>query len=92
MDQDQTRDGHLAAAIRKATWRLIPFLCLAYTVNFLDRVNVGFAALHMNEDLAFRRASTASAPASSSSAISPSRSRAISLCIASARASGSRVS
>jgi MFS transporter, ACS family, tartrate transporter len=53
MDQDQTRDGHLAAAIRKATWRLIPFLCLAYTVNFLDRVNVGFAALHMNEDLGF---------------------------------------
>jgi ACS family tartrate transporter-like MFS transporter len=43
----------LASAIRKATVRLIPFLCLAYTVNFLDRVNVGFAALHMNEDLGF---------------------------------------
>ena len=36
--------------------------------------------------------STASAPASSSSAISPSRSRAISRCSASARASGSRAS
>jgi ACS family tartrate transporter-like MFS transporter len=44
---------HLDAAIRKATYRLIPFLCLAYTVNFLDRVNVGFAALHMNKDLGF---------------------------------------
>jgi len=43
----------LSSAIRKATVRLIPFLCLAYTVNFLDRVNVGFAALHMNEDLSF---------------------------------------
>lgn len=53
MDDECTRDGHLAAAIRKATWRLIPFLCLAYTINFLDRVNVGFAALHMNEDLGF---------------------------------------
>jgi ACS family tartrate transporter-like MFS transporter len=53
MDQDQTREGHLAAAIAKATTRLIPFLCLAYTVNFLDRVNVGFAALHMNKDLGF---------------------------------------
>ena len=42
-----------ASAIRKATIRLIPFLCLAYTVNFLDRVNVGFAALDMNEDLGF---------------------------------------
>jgi MFS transporter, ACS family, tartrate transporter len=41
------------SAIAKATRRLIPFLCLAYTVNFLDRVNVGFAALHMNEDLGF---------------------------------------
>jgi ACS family tartrate transporter-like MFS transporter len=53
MDQDLTRDGHLASAIAKATRRLIPFLCLAYTVNFLDRVNVGFAALHMNKDLGF---------------------------------------
>lgn len=53
MDDECTKDGHLATAIRKATWRLIPFLCLAYTINFLDRVNVGFAALHMNEDLGF---------------------------------------
>ena len=53
MDHDHTRDGHLATAIAKATRRLIPFLCIAYTVNFLDRVNVGFAALHMNEDLGF---------------------------------------
>ena len=50
---DTRADGHLASAIAKATYRLIPFLCLAYTVNFLDRVNVGFAALHMNEDLGF---------------------------------------
>ncbi len=33
--------------------RLMPFLCLLYTVAFLDRVNVGFAALSMNEDLGF---------------------------------------
>lgn len=50
----QTDDARsLTSAIHKATVRLIPFLCLAYTVNFLDRVNVGFAALHMNEDLGF---------------------------------------
>ena len=41
------------SAIAKAAWRLLPFLCLCYMVNFLDRVNVGFAALHMNEDLGF---------------------------------------
>ncbi len=42
-----------AAAIRKVTWRLIPFMALLYFINYLDRVNVGFAALTMNEDLAF---------------------------------------
>ena len=50
----QSDDTHaLARAIRKATVRLIPFLCLAYTINFPDRVNVGFAALHMNDALGF---------------------------------------
>jgi ACS family tartrate transporter-like MFS transporter len=38
-------------AIRKITWRLIPFLMLLYFVAFLDRINVGFAALTMNKDL-----------------------------------------
>jgi ACS family tartrate transporter-like MFS transporter len=38
-------------AIRKITWRLIPFLMLLYFVAFLDRINVGFAALTMNRDV-----------------------------------------
>jgi MFS transporter, ACS family, tartrate transporter len=37
----------------KITWRLIPFLCLCFLVAFLDRVNVGFAALQMQGDLKF---------------------------------------
>jgi len=41
------------ATIRKVTWRLIPFLLLLYFIAYLDRVNVGFAALQMNEDLGF---------------------------------------
>jgi ACS family tartrate transporter-like MFS transporter len=41
------------SAIAKAAKRLLPFLCLRYIVNFLDRVNVGFAALAMNQDLGF---------------------------------------
>jgi len=53
MDREHNAETHLASAIHKAAFRLIPFLCLAYMVNFLDRVNVGFAALHMNEDLGF---------------------------------------
>ena len=31
--------------------RLMPFLALLYLVNYIDRVNVGFAALTMNRDL-----------------------------------------
>jgi ACS family tartrate transporter-like MFS transporter len=34
-----------------AAWRLIPFMGLLYVVSFLDRVNVGFAALTMNADI-----------------------------------------
>jgi ACS family tartrate transporter-like MFS transporter len=37
--------------LRKVALRLIPFLGLLYFVSFLDRVNVGFAALTMNADL-----------------------------------------
>src|SRR5215831_13893731 len=43
-------------ALRKVTRRLIPFLCLLYTTAWLDRVNVGFAALQMNSDLGFSSA------------------------------------
>jgi MFS transporter, ACS family, tartrate transporter len=39
--------------ISKITWRLMPFLFLCYFFNVIDRVNVGFAALTMNKDLAF---------------------------------------
>ncbi len=37
----------------KCAWRLIPFMMALYVVNYLDRVNVGFAALTMNADLKF---------------------------------------
>lgn len=37
----------------KCAKRLIPFLMVLYFVNYLDRVNVGFAALTMNKDLGF---------------------------------------
>ncbi|HVR85210.1 MAG TPA: MFS transporter [Planctomycetota bacterium] len=40
----------------KATWRLVPFMCLCYLTAFLDRVNVGFAALEMKADLKFSEA------------------------------------
>ena len=39
------------AAIRKAFLRLIPFTSLLYLVCYVDRINVGFAALTMNSEL-----------------------------------------
>jgi MFS transporter, ACS family, tartrate transporter len=41
------------SAIRAISIRLIPFLVLAYFFAYLDRVNLGFAALTMNADLKF---------------------------------------
>jgi len=40
-------------AVAKARRRLIPFLFLLYVVSYLDRINVGFAALQMNAALGF---------------------------------------
>ncbi|GAA4877210.1 MFS transporter [Pseudonocardia benzenivorans] len=38
-------------AIRKAMWRLLPLLGLCYLLNYVDRVNVGFASVTMRPDL-----------------------------------------
>ena len=40
-----------ARTIGKVSRRLIPFLIICYFVAYLDRVNVGFAALTMNKAL-----------------------------------------
>jgi MFS transporter, ACS family, tartrate transporter len=37
--------------IAKVSRRLVPFLIVCYFIAYLDRVNVGFAALTMNQDL-----------------------------------------
>jgi ACS family tartrate transporter-like MFS transporter len=42
-----------AVTLRRVTRRLIPFLFVLYIANYLDRVNVSFAALQMNRDLGF---------------------------------------
>ncbi len=47
------RSGLEASTIRAISWRLIPFLVLAYFFSYLDRVNLGFAALTMNAELKF---------------------------------------
>jgi len=48
MDTKQTD-----ALFARAAWRLVPLILLMYIAAFLNRVNVGFAALTMNSDLGF---------------------------------------
>lgn len=43
-------DDSLSLAIRKAAWRLLPFLLLLYILAFLDRANVGFAKQRLLAD------------------------------------------
>jgi sugar phosphate permease len=38
-------------ALKKAAWRFLPILTLAYIFNYMDRTAIGFAALQMNHDL-----------------------------------------
>jgi ACS family tartrate transporter-like MFS transporter len=38
---------------RRVSFRLIPYLFILYIIAFIDRVNVGYAKLRMQEDLAF---------------------------------------
>lgn len=39
--------------LRKITWRIVPFIMLLYLIAYIDRVNIGFAALTMKQDLGF---------------------------------------
>ncbi|MBS0473878.1 MAG: MFS transporter [Proteobacteria bacterium] len=41
------------SAMRKAFWRILPLILLAYLFAYMDRVNVSFAAATMNADLGF---------------------------------------
>jgi sugar phosphate permease len=44
-----------AKTIHKLRMRIIPFVLLLYVISFLDRINIGFAALTMNKELAITR-------------------------------------
>ncbi|MFJ3057640.1 MFS transporter [Herbaspirillum sp. NPDC087042] len=46
------QDIHEAALVRKITWKIIPFVFILYIISYLDRANIGYAALQMNKELA----------------------------------------
>ncbi|UII73557.1 MFS transporter [Pseudomonas sp. HN11] len=37
--------------MRRILWRVVPFIFICYVISYLDRTNVGFAAISMNKDL-----------------------------------------
>src|SRR6266480_2474020 len=39
------------ALLSKITWRLLPLLFFCYVIAYVDRINVGFAKLHLREAL-----------------------------------------
>jgi MFS transporter, ACS family, tartrate transporter len=41
-----------ATTIRKLRTHIIPFVFVLFVINFVDRINIGFAALTMNKELA----------------------------------------
>ena len=47
------RQQQLNAVYKKVSWRLLPFLLLCYFFAYLDRVNIGFAKLQMQQELGF---------------------------------------
>ena len=54
MNPTQQPDETVArSAMAKAMWRILPLILLAYVVAYMDRVNVSFASLQMNDDLKF---------------------------------------
>ncbi|CAE6865725.1 Putative tartrate transporter [Paraburkholderia domus] len=56
-DTDASSDAWLeAAALRKITWRIMPFLFLVYVLSYLDRVNIGYAKLQFTGDLGLSNA------------------------------------
>lgn len=50
MNNNKTVDEQVI--VRKVTLRIIPFMFLLYIVSYLDRANIGYAALEMNKELA----------------------------------------
>jgi MFS family permease len=51
MEQPGAADDFERGAIRRTTLRILPLLMLCYFVAYLDRVNLSFAALQMNQAL-----------------------------------------
>ncbi len=85
-------DDPARAVFRRIAWRLLPLLTLAYIVNFLDRTNIGFAAITMNHDIGLSSAQFGYGAGVLFISYCFAELRATSRCTVSARALGSAAS
>jgi len=83
MEQDVER-----RTLRRITWRIVPFIMLLYFIAYIDRVNIGFAALTMKDDLGFTASILGFGAGIFFGATSFSKYRPTSSCTKWARASG----
>ncbi len=52
----EAKEAQLDALYKKLMWRIVPFMFLAFLLAWIDRVNVSFAKLQINESLGFTEA------------------------------------
>ena len=74
------RENLETRTIRKLQKRILPYIFLLYIVAFLDRINISFAALTMNKELAITSQQFGCSAASFSWAISSLKYRATCCC------------
>ena len=51
MHEKEVMQVNETALMRRVLRRLIPFVFICYVVSYIDRINIGFAALQMNKQL-----------------------------------------
>lgn len=51
--EENTAEAAGRRALSKASWRLLPLIGLGYGISYMDRSNIGYAALQMSVDLKF---------------------------------------
>ena len=81
MQTDRASGNMENVVIGKVVRHLFPFMIILTMVNFIDRTNIGLAALTMNKDLGIDPAAFGFAAASFSSATCCSKFQATSFCI-----------
>lgn len=52
MDTNRFATSLQKTTMHKVSMRIVPFAIIAFLISYIDRINIGFAALQMNDDLA----------------------------------------